>query len=79
MATIMTIKGQVTIPKKIREALHLSPGDAVNFDVNRDGQIIVRKEGPGQGPKRDRFESVRGKAQVKWKTDELMALLRGDD
>ncbi|MBZ9782956.1 hypothetical protein K9857_15600 [Pseudomonas sp. REP124] len=26
----------------------------------------------------DRFEAVRGKADIKWRTDDLMALLRGD-
>jgi hypothetical protein len=26
----------------------------------------------------DRFDEVRGKADIKWQTDELMALLRGD-
>jgi hypothetical protein len=26
--------------------------------------------------KKDRFEAARGKAQIKWRTDELMALLR---
>jgi len=75
----MTVKGQVTIPKKIREALHLSPGDTVDFDVNHDGQIVVHKAGPNRAVKRDRFESARGQAQVKWETDDLMALLRGDD
>ncbi|VVM56788.1 hypothetical protein PS662_01094 [Pseudomonas fluorescens] len=27
----------------------------------------------------DRFEAVRGKADIKWRTDDLMAVLRGDD
>lgn len=79
MATTMTVKGQVTIPKKVREALHLAPGDAVDFDVNRDGQVVVQKARARAAGKRDRFESARGKAQVKWRTDELMALLRGTD
>lgn len=79
MATTMTIKGQVTIPKKVREALHLSPGDGVDFDVNREGQVIVVKSGSIPIRKRDCFESARGKAQVTWRTDELMALLRGAD
>lgn len=79
MAATLTVKGQVTIPKKVREALHLSPGDGVDFDVNREGQVVVHKAGARPASKRDRFESARGKAQVKWRTDELMALLRGAD
>lgn len=79
MATTMTVKGQVTIPKKVRDALRLAPGDGVDFNVNREGQVIVLKSGARQSTKRDRFDSARGKAQVKWRTDELMALLRGAD
>lgn len=74
--TTMTVKGQVTIPKKVREALRLSPGDGVDFDVNREGHVVVRRAGARPGSKRDRFDSARGRAQVKWRTDELMALLR---
>ena len=79
MATTMTIKGQVTIPKRVREALRLSPGDAVDFDVNREGQVVVQRVALRQGRRRDRFEAARGKATVKWRTDELMALLRAAD
>lgn len=75
----MTVKGQVTIPKKVREALRLAPGDGVDFDVNREGQVIVHKAGGRPRTRRDRFESARGKAQVKWRTADLMALLRGTD
>ncbi len=84
MATTMTVKGQVTIPKKVRDALRLTPGDGVEFGVNQEGQVVVRKAGSraigkGHSARRDRFEAARGKAQVKWRTDELMALLRGAD
>jgi AbrB family looped-hinge helix DNA binding protein len=79
MATTMTVKGQVTIPKKVRDALRLVPGDGVNFEVNGDGDVVVRRAGRRAIRSRDRFESARGKAQVKWRTDELMALLRGTD
>ena len=79
MATNLTVKGQVTIPKRIREALRLAPGDSVDFDVNQAGQVIVQKTGARPTTKRDRFESARGKAQIKWRTDDLMALLRGID
>jgi len=35
--------------------------------------ILARRRAP------DRFDAVRGKADIRWRTDELMALLRGDD
>ena len=79
MATTMTVKGQVTIPKKVRDALRLSPGDGVDFDVNREGQVVVQRAGSRPVRRRDRFESARGKATVKWRTDELMVLLRAAD
>ena len=80
MPTTITVKGQVTIPKRVRVALHLEPGDAVEFDVNDAGQVLVRKAGEARraGP-RDRFEAMRGKARSSWTTDELMALLRDPD
>jgi AbrB family looped-hinge helix DNA binding protein len=82
MGTTLTVKGQVTIPKPIRDALGLTPGSAVDFAVNRDGQIVLHKADGrrGQGaarPRPDRFDAARGKADVKWRTQELMALLRG--
>ncbi len=76
MATRITIKGQVTIPKNVRDALRLAPGDTVDFAVNSDGEVTLRKTGARAASKRDRFKAARGKAQVKWRTDELMALLR---
>ena len=43
MATTLTSKGQVTIPKQIRDALSLAPGAAVEFAVNAEGDVVVRK------------------------------------
>lgn len=79
MATTLTVKGQVTIPKKVRDALHLAPGDGVEFQVNALGQVVVQKAGRRRPRKADRYEAARGRASVKWRTDELMALLRGRD
>lgn len=72
----VTSKGQVTIPKRIRDALKLTTGSAVEFRVNNEGNIVIVKAGPQRKAKADRFERARGKADVKWSTDELMALLR---
>lgn len=42
MATAtITSKGQVTIPKKIRDKLGLKPGDKVDFEVNDKGKLEV--------------------------------------
>lgn len=77
MATTLTSKGQVTIPKQIRDALNLAPGSSVEFAVNKEGEVVIHKVGARPSRKPDRFEAARGKADVKWRTDELMALLRG--
>jgi AbrB family looped-hinge helix DNA binding protein len=79
MSTTLTSKGQVTIPKQIRDALSLAPGCTVDFSVNRDGEVVLHKVGARTSRKRDRFEAARGKADVKWRTDQLMSLLRGED
>ncbi|GHU22967.1 AbrB family transcriptional regulator [Betaproteobacteria bacterium] len=79
MSTTLTSKGQVTIPKQIRDVLSLAPGCLVDFVVNRDGDVVIHRVGARSSHQPDRFESARGKADVKWRTDELMALLRGED
>ena len=79
MATTLTSKGQVTIPKHIRDAMHLKPGSAVEFAVGEAGSVVLKPAPLAKRPgKRDRFEAARGAATVKWRTDDLMRLLRGD-
>ena len=38
----LTSKGQITLPKPVRERLHLEPGDRVDFVVDAEGEIRVR-------------------------------------
>ncbi|NOQ22285.1 MAG: AbrB/MazE/SpoVT family DNA-binding domain-containing protein [Candidatus Aegiribacteria sp.] len=38
----LTSKGQVTIPKAVRDSLHLHAGDKIDFIVIGDGEVIVR-------------------------------------
>ena len=78
MSTTLTSKGQVTIPKQIRTALNLEPGCAVEFAVNPEGEVVIHKARVRATRKADRFEAARGKADVKWRTDDLMALLRSE-
>jgi len=77
----MTVKGQITIPKAMREYLGLSPGDAVVFAFLEDGGIRVAPALTVKAAKagKSRFASVRGKLKMDARTDELMRLLRGYD
>jgi AbrB family looped-hinge helix DNA binding protein len=55
MATAtMTSKGQITVPKEIRERLGLRTGDRVAFRERTDGSIVVEAE------KTVDFRSLRG-------------------
>lgn len=82
MATTLTSKGQVTIPKRIRDAMQLVPGAPLEFSVNAAGEVVLhpaRPAGRARKPARDHFDAVRGRADVPWRTDALMKLLRADD
>ena len=77
MATTVTSKGQVTIPKKVRDFLQIEPGSAVDFELTPSGDVLLRhRKGKRKRPVR-RFARLRGIATVKMSTDQIMALTRG--
>ncbi len=41
MESAITVKGQATIPKAIRQHLGLKPGDRVKFFVHPDGSVVL--------------------------------------
>ena len=41
MESALSIKGQATIPKSIRDHLRLKPGDRVKFFVHPDGSVVI--------------------------------------
>lgn len=76
MATRVTSKGQVTIPKPVREMLGIEPGSSVDFRRAADGSIVIEKAG-GERPK-SRLSELVGSAGPGLSTDEIMALTRGE-
>lgn len=78
MSTTRTSKGLVTIPKQIRDARYTPPGCLVDFAVSTEGDVVIHKVEESLGRSSDRFDKARGKADVKWRTDDLMALLRDE-
>jgi AbrB family looped-hinge helix DNA binding protein len=49
----MTVKGQVTVPRKIRNRLGLKPGDTMAFTMLGDGTVVLR-------PKTQRLTDLAG-------------------
>ena len=71
----LTAKGQVTIPKRLRDHLGLGPGSDVEFDLAQDGRVFLK---PPHEPRQSKFASLRGSAGPGMTTDELMSLTRGE-
>jgi len=78
METTVTSKGQVTIPKRLRDSMHLDPGSKVTFEINKDGEAVLRKCGSAERARPDKFERALGSAEIKLgcSTDEYMAMIR---
>jgi len=73
---LITSKGQVTIPKKYREALGLLPHTHIEFECIGDELHIKKAKRIIRG--RRMIESMIGKSTVSMSTDEIMRLTRGE-
>lgn len=80
MSTTVTAKGQVTIPKAVRDLLGIAPGSKVDFRQTADGKVeIVKAENTKKKP--SSFEAFLGHAIGKGpelSTDEIMEMSRGE-
>lgn len=85
----LTSKGQVTIPKRVRDALGIAPGSKVEFGMEAPGRAFVRAvdEAPPKKKKRGKKSDFEKRVEAARKhfnidgltTDEYMRLMRGDD
>ncbi len=78
MTTTVTAKGQVTLPKQVREAAGIKPGDKVEVRATASGGVYIEKPGA-----LDQYEA-RLRALAKRRlirgitTDEIMEMSRGE-
>lgn len=76
MSTTVTSKGQVTIPKRVRDLLGIGPGSQIDFERGPDGRIVLVKIGKKAAP--NRFARLRGHAGKGLSTADIMAMTRGE-
>lgn len=76
MSATVTAKGQVTIPKAVRDLLGIAPGSKVDFRRAADGGVLLVRA--GDEPPASRFARLRGHAGEGLSTDAILALTRGD-
>jgi AbrB family looped-hinge helix DNA binding protein len=79
----LTEKGQVTVPKKVRDVLGVGPGSEVDFRVDALGVHLIKLDPDRPGETRgERFVRLLEEAGRRYKssgltTDEIMEMTRG--
>ena len=73
MRSTVSEKGQVTIPKPIRERLGIRPGEVLEFDEDASGAVVARKAAT-----RSAVDELYGVLRVAGGTDRLIDRLRGE-
>ncbi|HEX4533194.1 MAG TPA: AbrB/MazE/SpoVT family DNA-binding domain-containing protein [Rhizomicrobium sp.] len=78
MATTVTVKGQVTLPKDVRQATGIKPGDRVEVRAAASGAVIIEK--PKAMPEYEAQLRALAKRRIirGVTTDEIMQMSRGD-
>jgi antitoxin PrlF len=71
MKATVSEKGQVTIPKPLRDRLGIRAGEVLEFEEQK-GKLIATKTSPG-----DRVDAVYGILRLRVSTDELIRRMRG--
>ncbi len=75
----ITSKGQVTIPQDVRNRLGLLPHTEVEFELGKDHAILRKAritQGVGERGRRA-LDALRGTANTRMSTDEILAMTRG--
>ena len=82
MATKVTVKGQVTLPKSVREAAGIRPGDRVNVRVRPEGGVIIEAEAAMKSEQtyNSRLEDMSRRRPIRaLSTEDIMRMTRGED
>ena len=80
MASRVTVKGQVTLPKRVREAAGIRPGDRVEVRATAAGAVLIEKKPDALAEYEARLRALMARRPVRGgiTTDQLMEESRGE-
>ena len=76
--TTVTVKGQVTLPKDVRDAAGIKPGDRLNVEATASGGVYIEKPGSAAKYRKRLLALAKRKIVSGSRTDAYMKLMRGD-
>jgi antitoxin PrlF len=82
LATNVTVKGQVTLPKAVREAARIRPGDRVEVRVRPEGGVIIEAVAALKSEQayNSRLEEMSRRQPIRGlSTEDVMRMTRGED
>lgn len=81
MPHTLTVKGQVTIPKAVREHLGLTPGSRVEFTREADGRVTLRRADPPAdfAARLEQARAIAARSRNDLTTEDIMRMTRWED
>jgi antitoxin PrlF len=83
---LVTNRGQITIPKRIRDAAGVAPGSEVSFSIEGSKIIMTRIATSVRSDRRVKLRAAAARVRDSMRpefqqlsADDIMAFLRGDD
>jgi antitoxin PrlF len=79
MGYALTTKSQVTVPKAVRQALGVLPGQEIDYEVKPNGEVIMFPVKKPSASEDNPFLKFVGIGIRKRPTEEIMRETRGED
>ncbi len=79
MGYALTTKSQVTVPKAVRHALGVGPGQEVDYEVQPDGKVLMFPVPKPAKSDVNPFLKWRGIGILKKSTEEILRETRGEE